>query len=236
MITAGRLRSCHGAAEVMELFRELGYPVEPVEVDRDEWRRGGVPVPWNGTTRFHLMARLPGVDVFLLDGSVPSESIARFLLAYADYNILTKSVIVNTTAQTCSIFDVSRTGQLRRLSFDCTAPSTLAVDRMNLLEIGGSDPHAAMRIFDRALDRQSIGRQFFVRFRAAVRDVAEELRGFHPEETKEEVASQALLILSRLLFLSFVQEKGWLNGERRFLIDRYDSARVAGVGPAGGKT
>src|SRR5437773_785187 len=31
---------------------------------------------------------------------------------------------------------------------------------------------------------------------------------------------EALLILSRLLFLSFVQEKGWLNGERRFLFDR----------------
>ena len=45
MITAERLRRCHGAEEVIELFRELGYPVERVDVDRDEWRRGGVTIP-----------------------------------------------------------------------------------------------------------------------------------------------------------------------------------------------
>lgn len=226
MITAERLRRCRGAADVVELFRELGYPVQPVEVDGAEWRRGGVAIPWNGTTRFHLMARLPRVDVFLLDGSVPSDSIATFLRDYANYNVITKSVVVNTSDRACSVFDLSRAGKLRRLSFDPDAPSALAVDRMNLLEIAGADPHAATRIFDRALDREAVGRQFFIRFRAAVRDVAEELRTRHPQESKEELEQQSLLILSRLLFLSFIQEKGWLNGERRFLIDRYDAARL----------
>jgi N-6 DNA Methylase/Eco57I restriction-modification methylase len=228
MITAERLRRCRGAEEVIELFRELGYPVERVDVDRAEWRRGGVTIPWNGTTHFSLIARLPRVDVFLLDGSVPSDTIATFLRDYADYNVITKSVIVNTTDRTCSLFDLSRTGKLRRLSFDSDSPSALAVDRMNLLEMGGTDPHAATRIFDRALDREAVGRQFFIRFRAAVRDVAEELRTRHPEESVEEAGQEALLILSRLLFLSFIQEKGWLNRERRFLIDRYDSARAGG--------
>ena len=228
MITAERLRRCRGAADLVELFRELGYPVQPVEVDRAEWRRGGVAIPWNGTTRFHLMARLPRLDVFLLDGSVPSDSIATFLRDYANYNVITKSVIVNISDRNCSVFDLSRAGRLRRLSFHPDAPSALAVDRMNLLEIAGTDPHAATRIFDRALDREAVGRQFFIRFRAAVRDVAEELRTRHPQESSEELEQQSLLILSRLLFLSFIQEKGWLNGERRFLIDRYDAARLDG--------
>ena len=228
MITAERLRRCRGAEEVIELFRELGYPVERVDVDRAEWRRGGVTIPWNGTTHLSLIARLPCVDVFLLDGSVPSQSIATFLRDYADYNVITKSVIVNTTDRICSLFDLSRTGKLRRLSFDADSPSALAVDRMNLLQIAGTDPHAATRIFDRALDRETVGRQFFIRFRAAVRDVAQELRTRHPEESVEEAGQEALLILSRLLFLSFIQEKGWLNGERRFLIDRYDAARAGG--------
>jgi hypothetical protein len=39
----------------------------------------------------------------------------------------------------------------------------------------------------------------------------------------EDGHDQALLILSRLLFLSFIQEKGWLNAERRFLFDRLDT-------------
>src|SRR5207253_2439156 len=37
-------------------------------------------------------------------------------------------------------------------------------------------------------------------------------------------AQQALLILSRLLFLYFIQQKGWLAGERRFVVDRLDAA------------
>ncbi|HEX9163763.1 MAG TPA: N-6 DNA methylase [Thermoanaerobaculia bacterium] len=226
MITAERLRRCRGAEEVMELFRELGYPVEPVEVDRAEWRRGGISIPWNGSTRFHLIARLPRVDVFLLEGSVPSDAIATFLRDYAAYNVVTKSVIINTARQQCSIFDIGRGGKLRRLSFDVDAPTALALDRINLLDLSDSDPHAASRIFDRALDRQTLGRQFFIRFRAAVRDVAGELRARHAGETQAEADQQALLVLSRLLFLSFVQEKGWLNRERRFLIDRFDSARL----------
>jgi len=40
--------------------------------------------------------------------------------------------------------------------------------------------------------------------------------------------AEALLLLSRLLFLSFVQEKGWLNGERRFLVDRLERAIARG--------
>ncbi|HEX2122648.1 MAG TPA: N-6 DNA methylase, partial [Thermoanaerobaculia bacterium] len=39
---------------------------------------------------------------------------------------------------------------------------------------------------------------------------------------------EALLILSRLLFLSFVQEKGWLDGERRFLVDRLEHEESRG--------
>src|ERR1700694_3167176 len=42
--------------------------------------------------------------------------------------------------------------------------------------------------------------------------------------TSDLTQAQALLILSRLLFLYFIQQKGWLNGERRFLVDRLEAA------------
>lgn len=208
----------------MELFRELGYPVEPVEIDRAEWRRGGVAIPWNGSTRTQLIARLPQLDLFLLDGAVPSESIASFLRAYSNYNVLTKSVLLNITNNECSIFDLSGSGKLRRLSFDLDAPRPLAIDRLNLLDLTGCGHRSASRIFDRALDRETLGRQFFVRFRGAVRAVSLELQRQYGDEPVHEIEQQALLILSRLLFLSFIQEKGWLNGERRFLVDRFDAA------------
>ncbi|HSP14232.1 MAG TPA: N-6 DNA methylase [Thermoanaerobaculia bacterium] len=225
MITAERVRSCRGAADFIALFRDLGYPVEPVELDAGEWRRGGVAVPWK---RLQLIARLPRLDVFLLDGGAAQEKIAAFLRNYAAYNVLTKSILIHTADHCCAIFDLSKAGKLRRLSFDAASPSALAVDRLNLLSLTDADPHAAARICDRALDRENIGRQFFVRFRAAMRDAARELCERHPDEPAREADQQSLLVLSRLLFLSFVQEKGWLNGERRFLIDRFDGAHLGG--------
>jgi len=46
--------------------------------------------------------------------------------------------------------------------------------------------------------------------------------------SSDATSAQALLILSRLLFLYFIQHKGWLNGERRFLVDRLEAALQSG--------
>jgi hypothetical protein len=191
----------------LALFRELGYPIEPVAIDPHEWRRGGVDIPWNGQCRLQLAARLRHFDLFLLEGEVPEESIAQFMRSYADYNRLTKSAVINRSR----LFDLNADRKLRRLDL---APTAHAVDRLNLLACGDDLP----RIFDRALDRESVTRLFFQRFRAAVSDVAAALAD--TGEPAEAIAGEALLILSRLLFLCFIQEKGWLNGERRFLVDR----------------
>ena len=191
----------------LALFRELGYPIEPVAVDPHEWRRGGVEIPWNGQCRLQLAARLRNFDLFLLEGEVPEESIAQFMRSYGNYNRLTKSAIINRA----HLFDLNADRKLRRLDL---APTAHAVDRLNLLACGDDLP----RIFDRALDRESVTRLFFQRFRAAVSDVEAALA--ETGEPADAIAGEALLILSRLLFLCFIQEKGWLNGERRFLVDR----------------
>ena len=200
MLTAATLRHYTGP----DLLRVLGYPVDPVDVDPEEWRRGGVELPWSGNGKLQLVSRLPRFDFFHLSGSVSEADIARFLTSYRAYNQLTKSALLHGQ----SIFDLSPERALRRLDIDARN-----VDRLNLLARG--DDESLPRIFDRALDREQVTREFFQRFRAAVRDVARELPG-------EETEAEALLILLRLLFLQFVQEKGWLNGERRFLVDRLE--------------
>lgn len=202
MLTRERIAALAG--DPLALFRDLGYPIAPVDVDPKEWRRGGVDIPWNGEGKLQLAARLRDFDLFFLRGEVPEEWIAQFLRSYSDYNLLTKSALIYQS----SLFDLSGDRKLRRLDLE---PTAHAADRLNLLACGDDLP----RIFDRALDRESVTRSFFQRFRAAVRDVAAALPG-----EREARDAQALLILSRLLFLSFIQEKGWLNAERRFLVDR----------------
>ncbi len=197
MLTAATLPHYTGP----DLLRLLGYPVAPIDVDPEEWRRGGVELPWNGEGKLQLISRLPRFDFFLLNGNVSEEAISQFLRGYQSYNQLTKSALLYRNA----IFDLSGDRTLRRLDLDARN-----IDRINLLARG--DDESLPRIFDRALDREQVTREFFARFRNAVRDVAKVLGD----------ENEALLILSRLLFLQFVQEKGWLNGERRFLVDRLE--------------
>ena len=209
MLTRERVALLLDNGDPLALFRDLGYPIAPIDVDPREWRRGGVTIPWNGEAHLRLAARLRRFDLFHLEGEVSEEWIAQFMRSYADYNLATKSALIYKT----SLFDLNADRSLRRLDL---AATTHAVDRLNLLACGDDLP----RIFDRALDRESVTRLFFQRFRSAVRDVASALAEACANEPQEAVDGEALLILSRLLFLSFVQEKGWLNGERRFLVDR----------------
>lgn len=213
MLTAPDLHN----ADAVSLLRRLGYPVSPVDVDAEEWRRGGVNIPWNGGTRFQLAVRMRDFDLFVLTGKVNEKEVSQFLHDYARYNKVTKSVLINQYDQKFALYDLSGRA-LRRLDVDLDRPSPHALGRLNLLTAG--EASELPRIFDRALDRESVSRQFFLRFRQATFDVAAALRACCPGEPQEAIDGEALLILSRLLFLSFVQEKGWLNGERRFLVDR----------------
>ncbi|HEV7704945.1 MAG TPA: DNA methyltransferase [Gemmatimonadaceae bacterium] len=64
------------------------------------------------------------------------------------------------------------------------------------------------------LGREALTRRFYRTLEGVVAEVAEEAKGDAPSEDRHELA---LLHLSRLLFLSFLETKGWLNGDRRFL-------------------
>ncbi len=220
MISAGDLGGRTGAAAAIDLFRRLGYPVEPVEIDAAEWRRGRVEIPWNDEVSLRLLARLQRLDMFLLEGAAGPEQVRIFLSSYSKYNQLTKSALIKCNDETVSVFDLNSRSVLRRFDIDLRSPSPHSLDRLNLLALPAGDGAEVAQLFDRALDREAIGRQFFIRFRSAVHDLGATLHAGCPAESSESIAAEALLILSRLLFLSFIQEKGWLNGERRFLIDR----------------
>ena len=217
MITASRLRSCDSRDSVYALLRELGYPVQPVAVDRSEWRGAGIELDVDSLA---LAARMPRLDCYVADG-IDDLRASRLLKSLYSWNVLTKSVLFARTPKRLALYDLSPHRELRRLDVDLDAPSPHAIDRLNVLALNGANDFA--RLFDRALDRETLTRQFFDRFRTAVRDTATQLRANLPNERGDAVDAEALLILSRILFLYFVQQKGWLNGERRFLADRLDS-------------
>ncbi|HKR66405.1 MAG TPA: hypothetical protein VJZ00_21940, partial [Thermoanaerobaculia bacterium] len=136
MLTPARLREYTGPSAPLDLLRDLGYPVSPIDVDPREWRAGGVSIPWNGEARLQLAARLRRFDLFLLAGNVAEEAIAEFLLSYANYNCITKSALLYCADETLSVFDLAADRSLRRLDVDLARPSAHAIDRLNLLARG----------------------------------------------------------------------------------------------------
>jgi hypothetical protein len=224
VITAARVRECTSRESLFALIGELGLPVAPVAIDADSWRRAGLDLAWNGNATLFLAARAGGVDAYVLDGrNISDDDVRRFLRSLSAYNVTSKYVafVRDDESQRISLYDLSTRRELRRLDASPGAPSAYAIDRLNLL---ASDDVAELpRLIDRALDRETLTRHFFERFRNAVRDVANALRLTIDHETDDAIDAQALLLLSRMLFLYYIQEKGWLGGERRFLVDRLDA-------------
>src|SRR5262249_41761433 len=152
------LRACTTPAAALLLLRELGYPVQPVPIVAGEWRRAGIDVAWNGTTELQLAARMPLLDLYLVAGDEAHDGAAaeRLLRSLQSYNAVVKPALVAVSRGRLTLYDLSARRALRRLDVDVARPSALAVDRINLLAAGND----AARIFDRALDRESLSRQF----------------------------------------------------------------------------
>lgn len=106
------------------------------------------------------------------------------------------------------------------LELDLDRPSRLAtscLSRIGVGESGGTLTIAARAA--EALSGEGIGRQFFAAFRVTRDRFTDAMPATIPERERHELA---LLQLTRVLFLYFVQAKGWLDGEDRFLRARVD--------------
>ncbi|MBM4114120.1 MAG: hypothetical protein FJ253_12250, partial [Phycisphaerae bacterium] len=69
------------------------------------------------------------------------------------------------------------------------------------------------------LGRDQLTRRFYRELEGAVHRLAASRTGRAPDVARQELA---LLTTSRLLFIAFLEAKGWLNGDREFLRHHYD--------------
>ncbi len=76
-----------------------------------------------------------------------------------------------------------------------------------------------------ALSGRSLDRRFFIEFRAALDQATDALPGRIPRRDRHALA---LLDLTRVLFLYFVQDRGWLDRRPRFLREELERAAAAG--------
>ncbi|HEX6965365.1 MAG TPA: DNA methyltransferase [Gemmatimonadaceae bacterium] len=77
------------------------------------------------------------------------------------------------------------------------------------------------------LGREALTRRFYRTLERVVGELADEASARAPRDDCQELA---LLHVSRLLFLSFLESKGWLDGNRRFLEHGFEECMAVGGG------
>lgn len=88
----------------------------------------------------------------------------------------------------------------------------------------GDDPLVHLR-WHEILGRQVLSARFYRALEQAVMSLGEGATGSAPSDARRELA---LIAASRLLFLSFLQTRGWLNGDADFLVRHFDATLAAG--------
>lgn len=224
MITAADLRSCRSARDASRLFARLGWPVEPRRIDPREWPSiDGAAI--DGADAWHL-TRHAGVDLYAFEAREERSrgAIAPFLRGLSRWNRVLEPTVVYFTPSRDTMSLFGRRGT-RRLDVALDTPSADAVDRIASLQLAGAPSSVDPRqLITRALDREATGRRFFDRFRRSLHAIDEAVSAARPRENRRATRDHALLLLSRLLFLYFLQRKGWLDGSHRFLSDRLERA------------
>ena len=86
------------------------------------------------------------------------------------------------------------------------------------------DKDAWLASWAKAFDKEPLTRDFFKRFDAAIDTVRDDLIKFQGLEPSE-AYTRAQLLLLRMIFTYFLQNRGWLNQERDYLLANFNSLR-----------
>ena len=220
MTLAEAVRACRDVTGLSEILAILGYEVALQPIPLESWASRGVAVTPIPGVRLFRASRIGAIDVIAGEGIADRGAIEKLMNELNLWNAVVQFIIfyVETGTGRLSVFGLDPSRRVRRLDID---PGAVRAESLSRLELMERQPGMAMTDLvarlARTFEKENVGRRFFVGFRAGVESLTRELARLHPDEDPRERADEALLILSRILFLSFIQQKGWLDGNRFFL-------------------
>jgi len=89
-------------------------------------------------------------------------------------------------------------------------------------DLFGLSPLAIQQCHDEAFDVEAVTKQFFKIFAELYHQVASDIAQVRGLE--KEAGKLAQLLLDRMIFLYFIQKKGWLNGDPDYLYSRFQES------------
>lgn len=212
------------------LAAALGF--EPsLRLDRHAARRLGLPDEVRNVRVARGLDTLRAVLLELPDAAAERAALARLCRHVAraapDYCWLLLGFAMHRSRVVIGIPGAGGTGQVAALEID---PRHVAESDAEVLAAlaGAGAPSALARHlrWREILGRDALSARFYRDFDTQVRRLADSGHGRAPATTRQALA---LLHASRLLFVAFLEARGWLNGDREFLRNAF-AARVGGRG------
>lgn len=204
------LASLDSVRDASGLFAALGYERVDRPYDDSLW----------------LVARWRAFKVVAVGSAEPREAVCSVARKLASAGERALAVALGPDELVLAAPNVEGCSPSRILPVSRAAPSAQSLQLLERLGPDGAQNALALSVrVGELLSTEHIGERFFTAFRAALERMAESLPKGHAIQDRRLFA---LLQLTRVLFLYFVQAKGWLDGRPNFLRSLLDDALASG--------
>jgi hypothetical protein len=204
--------------DLRDLFRVLGYDAAWEAVPPGPWL-GEEAACAAGVTRAALVARHEAFHVFGLEAADPesaARAAARRLAASAERG-LACALGASPRRLVCAAWRAAATGPvgIRLVTVPLLRPPGAVLATLERLAPAAGESALALSLrVGEVLAIEGVTPRFFRAFRQTLDRLTGRLTGPSAHSDRHALA---LTALTRVLFLYFVQSKGWLDGDRRYL-------------------
>ena len=228
--------SVRSAADIHELFRLLGYPVyepEPFEgPDLDELELDEVDVA--SVNRAYIVSNLDNHTVYLYE----VDDLRQTRLRGLAWNALQRgtALLVVTRDYREIVFVHPRfvgnptksNVRVDKLKMIVSDPTRHDLDTLNAIHAHRRSGQQVYQAQAEAFNVARITKRFYDEYkehydlaREAIRRYNRGIPEFQNEDQEDKLHAFTQRLLGRLMFLYFLQRKGWLGGQKRFLSDQF---------------
>ncbi|MEP6731570.1 MAG: DNA methyltransferase, partial [bacterium] len=230
--SAEHLAAANTAAGRLAIATSLGFDAVALPVDDESARRLGLPID---ITAAQIVRGRGALRALLIDA--PTEPSLRSLIARVAAGLTTRTshvlwLVIGSAASGNEIgiacWSPSAKGP-RIAAMITRREHVVASDAETLCSLAATSEGDDLLVFMRWCDllgREALSRRFYRTLEQRVRALGESLTGANATDRAE----LALLYVSRLLFLSFLETKGWLGGDHAFLSHHFDACMADGGG------
>lgn len=225
------LRGASSREGLAELLKQLGFNGSLLLLDRTARDALGLPAGIREARIAQGVGSIRGLALdFRNDGDLRQNltAVAGALAKRSPQFLWIVIATRNETAEVAIVCWSSNAARTRIVSLVVNRDRLFESDAETLCSLASATSESDLLTYSRWLDilgREAITRRFFRTLETTVAELADSLAGGVTRAERQELA---LLYVSRLIFLSFLETKGWLDGDFGFLSNGYSRCIASG--------